>query len=81
MKIHPTKLTGFHGVTWIFIGHSTSAFFCSLSEAQKGAEDKMQIKAQLGGLPVTRNNEEGQKNIFQAKLGPLKDEYFGLVEN
>jgi len=48
-KIHTTKLTGFYGFSWTFIGHSTSAFFCSLSEAQKGAEDKVQIKAQLGG--------------------------------
>jgi len=54
MKIRPNKFMGFHGVSWIFIGHSTSAFFCSLSEAQKGAENKVQIKAQLGGLPVTQ---------------------------
>jgi len=31
-------------------------FFCSLSEAQKGAEDKVQIKAQLGGMPATSIN-------------------------
>jgi hypothetical protein len=54
MEIHPTKFMGFHGVSWIFIGHSTSAFFCSLSEAQKGAEDKGKIKAQLGGTPATK---------------------------
>jgi len=32
--------------------------FCSLSEAQKGAEDKGQIKALLGGLPVTGGLEK-----------------------
>jgi len=57
MKIHTTKLTGFHGVSRTIVGHSTSAFFCSLSEAQKGAEDKGQIKAQLGGMPATPLNE------------------------
>jgi len=40
------------GFSWTFIGHSTSDFICSLSEAQKGAEDRGQIKAQLGGMPV-----------------------------
>jgi len=30
----------------------TCTFICSFSEAQKGAEDKGQIKALLGGLPV-----------------------------
>jgi len=30
----------------------TWAFICSLSEAQKGAEDRGQIKALVGGLPV-----------------------------
>jgi len=63
MKIHTTKLTGFHGdhlrglgskspVSWTFIGRSTSALICSFSEAQKGAEDKGQIKAPLGGMHV-----------------------------
>jgi len=28
---------------------------------------------------AARNNEEGQKNTFQAKLGPLRDDFFGLV--
>jgi len=28
-------------------------FYCSLSEAQKGAEDRGQIKALVGWLPVT----------------------------
>jgi len=44
---------GFHNV---FMDNSWShyqGFYCSLSEAQKGAEDKGQIKALLGGLPVT----------------------------
>jgi len=30
---------------------------------------------------AARNNEEGQKNTFQAKLGPLRDGFIGLVEN
>jgi len=38
---------------WTFIGRSTSDFICSLSEALKGAEDKGQIKAPLGGMPAT----------------------------
>jgi len=30
---------------------------------------------------AAKNNEEGQKNTFQPKLGPLRDDFFGLVEN
>jgi len=44
---------------WTIVVNTTSAFFCSLSEAQKGAEDKVQIKAQLGGTPVTEMTERG----------------------
>jgi len=32
----------------------TWAFICSFSEAQNGAKDRGQIKALVGGLPVTR---------------------------
>jgi len=46
-------------------------FFCSLSEAQKGAEDKGQIKAQLGWMPVRvllpsfkEGPKEGQERIW-----------------
>jgi len=52
MKIQPTKFMGFHGdfmdISWALY----KGFYCSLSEAQRGAEDKGQIKAQLGGMPV-----------------------------
>jgi len=37
-------------------------FYCSLSEAQKGAKDKGQMKAQLGRLPAT----EAAKNEKRA---------------
>jgi len=43
--------------SWGFMDNSWSlykGFYCSLSEAQKRAEDKGQIKALLGGLPVTQ---------------------------
>jgi len=40
---------GFHGH---LLGTCTSAFFCFLSEVQKGAEDKGQIKAQSGGIAM-----------------------------
>jgi len=39
---------GFMMFSWTILG-----FYCSWSEAQKGAEDRGQIKALLGGLPVT----------------------------
>jgi len=44
---------GFHNV---FMENSWShyqGFYCSLSEAQKGAEDRGQIKELVGGMPVT----------------------------
>jgi len=47
------KVMGFYDV---FMDNSWShylGFYCSLSEAQKGAEDRGQIKALVGGLPVT----------------------------
>jgi len=54
MKKRPTKFMGFHGVfmdiSWVLY----KGFYCFLSEAQKGAEEKGQIKAQLGGMPVTQ---------------------------
>jgi len=52
MKIHPAKFTGFHGVFMYISWALYKGFYCSLSEAQKGAEDMGQIKAQLGGMPV-----------------------------
>jgi len=53
MKMHPIKLTGFY-VVFVDISWALyKGFYCSLSEAQKGAEDKEQIKAQLGWLPAT----------------------------
>jgi len=46
MEIHPTKfmgfygvfmdIYGFYGVSWIFIGHSTSAFFAPCLRPRKG---------------------------------------------
>jgi len=39
-------------------------FYCSLSEAQKGAEDKGQIKAQLGRLPATGASKNENKREF-----------------
>jgi len=52
MKIHSTKLMGFHGVFMDNTWAHEMGFYCSFSEAQKGAEDKRQIKALLGGMPV-----------------------------
>jgi len=54
MKIHPAKFTGFHGVFMDISWALYKGFYCSLSEAQKGAEDKGQIKAQLGQMPATQ---------------------------
>jgi len=53
MKIRPTKFMGFYGVSMDISWAHYKCFSFSLSEAQKGAEDKGQIKAQLGGLPAT----------------------------
>jgi len=53
MKIHPTILTGLYGVFMGIYWALYKCFFFSFSEAQKGAEDKGQIKAQLGGRPAT----------------------------
>jgi len=70
MKIHSTKLMGFHDV---FMDNSWShykGFYCSLSEAQRGAEDRGQIKALVGGMPVTVEKgcilwfKMGQSGIF-----------------
>jgi len=65
MEIHPTKFMGFYGVfmdiSWVLY----KGFYCSLSEAQKGAEDKGQIKAQLGWLPV----REAAKNELREFIG------------
>jgi len=58
MKIHPAKFMGFHGVFMdISLAHN-KGFYCSLSEAQKGAEDKGKMKAQLGGMPVTASTNQ-----------------------
>jgi len=39
----------------------TWAFICSFSEAQKGAKDKGQIKALLGGMPVREATKNANK--------------------
>jgi len=39
-------------------------FYCSLSEAQKGAEDKEQIKALVGQLPVREATKNANKREF-----------------
>jgi len=47
------KVMGFYDV---FMDNSWAhdmGFYCSLSEAQKGAENRGQIKALVGWLPVT----------------------------
>jgi len=54
MEIQPTKFMGFYGVFMDIFWVLYKGFYCSLSEAQKGAEDKGQIKAQLGWLPATK---------------------------
>jgi len=59
MEIHPTKFMGFYGVFMDISWALYKGFYCSLSEAQKGAKDKGQIKAQLGGMPVTEIYQEG----------------------
>jgi len=50
MKI---KSWGFTVFSWTILGHMTWAFICSLSEAQKGADDRGQIKALAGWLAET----------------------------
>jgi len=39
-------------------------FYCSLSETQKGAKDKGQIKAQLGRMPATEATKNEKKREF-----------------
>jgi len=64
MEIQPTKFTGFHGVSMDISWAHYKGFYCSLSEAQKGAEDKGKIKAQLGGMPATKATKNENKREF-----------------
>jgi len=55
---------GFHDV---FMNNTWShdlGFYWSWSEAQKGAEDKGQIKALVGGLPVREATKNANKREF-----------------
>jgi len=61
MEIHPTKFMGFYGVFMDISRALYKGFYYSLSEAQKGAEDKGQIKAQLGRLPATMMKTSNQR--------------------
>jgi len=70
MKIHPLNSWGFMVFSWTILGCSTSALICSFSEAQKGAEDKGQIKAPLGGMPV-RAGALGSGLVLIALLGGM----------
>jgi len=54
MKIHTTQLMGFHGH---LLGTLQVLFFAPCLRPHR-AEDKVQIKAQLGGLPVRGADEE-----------------------
>jgi len=52
MKIHPTKLMGFYGVSWIFIGHSTSTVRMDACESGGPGQWAGTIIALLGKLPA-----------------------------
>jgi len=57
MKIKSWELVGF---SQTILGHMAWAFIGPGLEAQKGAEDMGQIKALVGGLPMTQENKISQ---------------------
>jgi len=51
------------GISGVFMNNTWShdlGFYWSWSEAQKGANDKGQIEALVGGLPVTQDTKNNQ---------------------
>jgi len=74
MKIKPTKFMWFHGVFMDISWALYKGFYCSLSEAQKGAEDKGQIKAQLGGMPVRETRETRERDQRDQRERPERPE-------
>jgi len=67
MKIHTTKLTGFYG-------HSSGTlqvlFFAPCLRPHR-AEDKVQIKAQLGGLPVRVFSQPAEQPLWSTPERPV----------
>jgi len=61
--LNENKVMGFHGVFMDKTWSHDLGFYWSHSEAQKGTEDKGQIKALVGGLPVTegKGSTEGHR--------------------
>jgi len=52
--LNENKLMGFYGVFMDSTWAHDLGFYWSWSEAQKGAKDMGQIKAPVGGLPMTK---------------------------